>query len=402
MDLSVTSAAALLIDDSTSNRRHFPLWFTADRTSKIILDMKKISICTVCGNRLPYLRETLRVNIAENSEFPNLEYVVLNYNSKDGMDEWMMANMKKHIDSGLLKYYKTNEPEYFDLSHSKNMATRLATGDIICNIDADNFVGRGYLRWVEECFNRHGPDTLITTIHKDDIPYQDMGGKLGFTKALFHAVNGYDESLFSYGMEDVDLANRLEIAGARRVFIEDEKFLRFIGHSDFERVVNHKYPNNLKRIYACESEPTKATQKVLYLFHDHSASEMHYKFNEANKDNIVTTYFGWTVDRNGHRKASFHEGLNTLKLTFIDREVVSYRMEAGMLNPLSAAGDGLVWREINTQDDLYLRFLMGYSECLNRLTYKENEQSGVAVNRGGWGCGTVYLNFNTRDALSVC
>ena len=363
--------------------------------------MKKISVCTVCGNRLDYLRQTLPVNIAENSDFPNLEYVVLNYNSKDGMDEWMKENMKIHIDSGLLKYYKTIEPEYFILSHSKNMATRLATGDIICNIDADNFAGPGYFRWVEECFNRHGPDTLITTIHKDAIPYRDQGGKLGFTKALFHAVNGYDESLFGYGMDDVELANRLENAGARRVFIEDEKFLRFIGHSDLERVVNHKYPNNLKKIYAAEWDPAESKQKVLYLFDDHSAAEMHYQFNEAKEKNLVTTFGGWTVDRNGHRKASYHEGLNTLELTFVDQKVVSYRMGAGMLNPLSAAGDGFVWREINTKDDLYFAMLMGYNECLNRLTLIENEQSGVAVNRNGWGRGTVYLNFNTLDALAV-
>jgi hypothetical protein len=363
--------------------------------------MKKISVCTVCGNRLPYLSQTLPVNIAENSDSPNLEFVVLNYNSKDGMDEWMKANMKIHMESGLLRYYKTNEPEYFILSHSKNMVTKLATGDIICNIDADNFAGPGYFRWVEECFNRHGPDTLITTIRRDAIPYRDQGGKLCFTKALFNAVNGYDESLFGYGMDDVELANRLENAGARRVFIKDEKFLRFIGHSDLERVLNQKYPNNLKSIYACTSEQLKTMQKVLYLFYDHSASEIYYKYNEAEKNNLVTTFIGWTVDQDGHRKASFHESLDTLELTFTDQEVVSYRMEDGILNPLSAAGDGLVWREITTNDKLYFMYLMGYSECLNRLTLVENEQSRMAVNRNGWGRGTVYLNFNTRDALAV-
>jgi hypothetical protein len=365
--------------------------------------MKKISLCTVCGNRLSYLSQTLPANIAENSDSPNLEFVVLNYNSQDGMDEWMKANMKIHIDSGLLKYYKTIEPEYFFISHSKNMVTKLATGDIICNIDADNFAGPRYYRWVEECFNRHGPDTFITTIRKGAVPFRDQAGKLCFTKALFNAVNGYNESFFGYGMDDIDIAIRLENAGARRIFIEDEKFLRFIGHSDLERIRNYKYPANLKSIYACESEPFETAQKVLvlYLFDDHSASEMHYKYNEAEKDNPVATFAGWAVDRDGHRKGSFHEGLNTLELTFTDQEVVSYRMEDGILNPLSTAGDGIVWREITIKHDLYYLFLRGYNECLNRLTIIENEQSPMAVNRNGWGRGTAYLNFDTRNPIAV-
>ena len=51
--------------------------------------MKKISFCTVCMNRLQYLMQTLPVNIAGNIDYPNLEFVVLNYNSKDDMENWI-------------------------------------------------------------------------------------------------------------------------------------------------------------------------------------------------------------------------------------------------------------------------------------------------------------------------
>src|ERR1700748_3109986 len=100
--------------------------------------MKKISICTVCMNRLMHLSETLPRNIRENMDYPNVEFVVLNYNSRDDMDNWIKYNMMDYIRSGILKYYKTTEPAYFDRSHSKNMALRLATGDILCMVDADN------------------------------------------------------------------------------------------------------------------------------------------------------------------------------------------------------------------------------------------------------------------------
>ena len=211
--------------------------------------MNKLSICTVCLFWLLFLSLSLPRNIEENISYPNLEFVVLNYNSRDDMDSWIKSNMKEHIASGLLKYYRTDEPEFFSLAHSKNMVTRLATGDIICNVDADNYAGPGYAKWVETIFESHGPGTLITTIRKDAIPYRDQGGKLCFTKDLFMSVNGYDESLVGYGMDDVDLCNRMENAGARRVFIEDDLYLQFIAHSIEERLMQYQYPNNLQDIY---------------------------------------------------------------------------------------------------------------------------------------------------------
>jgi hypothetical protein len=351
-------------------------------------------------NRLSYLAQTLPVNIAENSDYSEVEFVVLNYNSKDEMDEWISSNMAAHIQSGLLKYYKTNEPEYFSLAHSKNMVTKLASGDIICNIDADNFAGPGYVHWVAEVFERNGPDTVITTIRKDAIPYRDQGGKLCFSKALFSAVNGYDESLIGYGMDDVDLANRLENAGGKRFFIEEEKFLQFIGHSDLERIVHYKYPGNLENIFACVSDAFEDRQRVLYLFNDNSAAELLYKFNEDKKDNLVTTFIGWTVDQEGHRKASFHRTANQLELTFLDSRVDTYREKDGFLDALGVA-IGSTWKEITSKDNMYLMLLMGYNECLNRLTSQENERSHMAVNKKGWGRGTVYLNFNHLQAHPV-
>lgn len=44
-----------------------------------------ISFCTVCMNRTLHLKETLIKNIRDNSAYPNLEYVLLNYGSKDEM-----------------------------------------------------------------------------------------------------------------------------------------------------------------------------------------------------------------------------------------------------------------------------------------------------------------------------
>jgi len=362
--------------------------------------MKKISICTVCMNRLYYLSQTLPVNIKENQGYPNLEFVVLNYNSRDDMDDWMRTHMGQHIESGLVKYYRTDEPEFFNLAHSKNMATKLATGDIICNIDADNYAGPGYVNWVQERFSTKGPGIEITTIRRDAIPYRDQGGKLCFYKDLFIKVNGYDESLIGYGMDDVDLSNRLENAGAKRVFIEEEKYLRFIPHSDQERIANYRYPNNLKSIYVCISYTTRKRQKALYLFVDDTAEELDFRFNESVQSDLVRTFVGWTIAEGGHRKASFRQTESRLTLTFSDNSFAAYEVEDGLLYSRNT-GPESIWKELKQGDHMYLMVLMGYNECLNRRTFSDNERSNGSINKKGWGQGNVFRNFETRPALPV-
>ncbi len=361
--------------------------------------MNKISICTVCMNRLHHLSQTLPVNIAENSSL-NLEFVVLNYNSKDDMDNWIKNNMSSHLESGLLRYYKTEEPEYFSIAHSKNMATKLATGDIICNIDADNFAGPDYVKWVGESFEATGPNTVITTIRKDAIPYRDQGGKLCFSKALFQAVHGYDESLIGYGMDDVDFSNRLENAGGQRVFIEQEKYLRYIAHSFEERLSNHKYPNNLAGMYVCVTDTRKDKARILYLFKDNTAAEMRYNFNESLQGNLVITYVGWTVGKDGRREACFQREDRKLHLTFSDQSAITYLEEESGDLRTADTGD-LYWKEIKKDDGLYFEAVMGYNECLNRRTFVHNDTSMAPVNANGWGKGTVYLNFDVANPFKV-
>lgn len=51
--------------------------------------MKKISFCITCMNRFKHLQETLERNIHDNYLVDNVEFVVLDYNSEDGLDKWI-------------------------------------------------------------------------------------------------------------------------------------------------------------------------------------------------------------------------------------------------------------------------------------------------------------------------
>ena len=111
-----------------------------------------ISLCTVCMNRLHHIKKTLPQNIEDNAAYPDLEFILLDYNSTDGLEEWVKNNMQEYIISGRLKYYKTSEPVFFDRSHSRNLMFKLAAGDILCNIDADNYTGLAFADYVNEMF----------------------------------------------------------------------------------------------------------------------------------------------------------------------------------------------------------------------------------------------------------
>ncbi len=67
----------------------------------------KISICTTCMDRLAQLKETYIKNIEDNINYPNLEFVLLNYNSKDDLDTWAISDLKPYIDKGIVNYLIT-------------------------------------------------------------------------------------------------------------------------------------------------------------------------------------------------------------------------------------------------------------------------------------------------------
>ena len=104
--------------------------------------MNKLAFCTVIMNRLPHLKQTLPQNIKDNSQ-PGVVFLVFDYGSNDGLQQWIETDMKQHIDSNKL-IYKRVEAETFDRSLSRNLMFKSIEADFICNIDADNYTGKDF------------------------------------------------------------------------------------------------------------------------------------------------------------------------------------------------------------------------------------------------------------------
>ena len=182
------------------------------RFTKPVSKMYKISFCVTCMNRLYNLKETLPVNLKNEAGYPFLEFVVLDYNSQDGLGDWMRDNMMEHIESGRVSYYRTDEPEYFSMSHSRNIAFKVANGDIVLNLNADNYTAK---HWNEPPQESHAYylNRMANEAEDRKIIFakgkRSMHGRVGFYKDEFiNDLGGYDEDLLGYGHDDHDLVYR--------------------------------------------------------------------------------------------------------------------------------------------------------------------------------------------------
>ncbi len=202
----------------------------------------KISFCTTCMGRAHHLKETLPQNIRDNIDSKvKVEFVVLNYNSGDDLHEWMMTDrdMRQFMDLGVLKYGRTTEPQHFHMAHAKNLAHRMATGDIVCNLDADNFTGVGFADYLARAFAEDSEIVVNpshTLFHTPGFEEGGYYGRVALTRENFHRLHGYDESLQGWGGDDTNILQRAKGLGLKHMKIEKQRFMGIIPHTNESRV----------------------------------------------------------------------------------------------------------------------------------------------------------------------
>lgn len=199
----------------------------------------KVSFCITCKGRLDHLKETLPQNLKNNADYPNTEFVILNYDSPDGLEEWLQENYKAEIESGKIRYAKYAPAPHFKFAHAKNMAHRVATGDILCNLDADNTTGPGFAKWLNQEFSKDKNICVrpgVCTLAKQHILHGDKRwetcGRIALHRDNFLQLHGYDERISYWGGDDIDLYRRAQLAGLRTTEIPVDMLGHGIVHAD--------------------------------------------------------------------------------------------------------------------------------------------------------------------------
>jgi hypothetical protein len=165
----------------------------------------KISLCTTCMDRLADLAQTLPYNISVCSDYGNVEFVILDYNSKGPeVRLWMENRWKEEIERGLITFYRTDEPKFYSMSHSRNLAFKLAAGDIVANVDADYFLERSFAKRLAQAANQAKTDKAFFVKS-----VRSTHGRIAFVKDSFvQILGGYDETFLGYGHDDKDIIYR--------------------------------------------------------------------------------------------------------------------------------------------------------------------------------------------------
>lgn len=212
--------------------RHYKHEKLPDEIFDPAIAKRKISFCTTCMNRFFHLRKTFTKNILDNIDYPDVEFVLINYNSQDGLHQWAKKTLPPYIEKGIVKYYHTTVPTLFHASIAKNLAHKVAKGEIVCNLDGDNFTGKDFAYFLNYKVHTMGDKILL---HVKKAPFWGTEGRIVLAKKYFDALGGYDEALEPIGHEDHDLIERAKAYGLKYANVQIENFLHYLSNTTREK-----------------------------------------------------------------------------------------------------------------------------------------------------------------------
>jgi hypothetical protein len=93
---------------------------------------------------------------------------------------------------------------------------------------------------------------------------RDAIGRFCIRKEDFLSINGYNEKIKSYGFEDLEIYDRLKIAGKEQKSIRNVQFLNIIHHGSDERIANEKLNRGLKKVFVAYHTTRESDLILLY------------------------------------------------------------------------------------------------------------------------------------------
>lgn len=178
----------------------------------------KISFCITALNWLEYLAKTLPVTLGRVAYY-DTEYVLLDLGSTDGTQEYVLNHFEPLINIGALVYCRAESYRHYEPSFAKNAATKLSTGDVVCNLDGDNFCAIEFVAYLRSLFQSR-PE--LGAVFYPGLT--DRTGRIAVKRDVFFNLGGYDETLRGYGSEDIDFRERVTRSLAPVCFGDPQKY----------------------------------------------------------------------------------------------------------------------------------------------------------------------------------
>ena len=362
---------------------------------------KKIGFCITCMNRTYHLKHTLKKNIDDNYMPDDVEFTLLDYNSADDLEEWIQLNFSNYIDEGILVYYKICNPTFYLRSHSRNIVFRLCDADIVCNIDADNFLGKKFAKFIIDCFSKHQNKGVYYTSNFT----KNIFGRVCVLKDDFIKIRGYNEAFVGYGYEDGDLFNRLRKIGLKHLQFYDPEFCHSIDHSNEERVSEEFYAKNISKVYLLYINPY--TTKMLFFMKGGALEggiiidniQLNYNTFDAScsyLDRYVDNRYRVTLEGDW-LKGDWQETDPYSFIITINRQSRTLIKEGNLL----IDKDDVYYELVNIQVQTELLRIVSEAKNYAESIYYCNidEITNPEINKNGYGRGIVYKNFDYHNEI---
>lgn len=177
----------------------------------------KISFCITSMNRNHHIFTTLPKNLKDNINNKNkYEFVLIDFNNNHILKNFILSNFKNQLDNKILNYFHTDELIKFHAPIAKNTAHKLADGDILVNLDSDNFTGINAADFIADIFKNN--KNII--LHQSNFKFQSgTMGRISIHKDNFYKLGGYNEQLFEMSVQDSDIIHRAKFLGLEYINI---------------------------------------------------------------------------------------------------------------------------------------------------------------------------------------
>ena len=217
--------------------------------------MIDLTFCITCMNRIHQIKQTLRKNLDDNKNSGyNINFVLVDFGSKDGLKEYIINNFEIDLKSEYLKFYYTDELKYWNSPIAKNTSHLLGNGKYLVNLDCDNFTGINGADFLIDHYKNKGDNIIIH--QSSNIFGSGTMGRISMTKENFLKIGGYNQSLFPMSHQDGDIVNRAILNRLKYYNLKNKEFNKAITNDKKESLKNcygkYNYKNmmNLNMAYS--------------------------------------------------------------------------------------------------------------------------------------------------------
>lgn len=200
----------------------------------------RVSFCITHLDRIEQITNSLPRNLQDNRrDADSIEFVLVDFDKDEDLCRWLQKHFKRDLASGYLRYFRANKLSFWHSSIAKNTAHRLGRGEILVNLDGDNYTGRDGGRFIYEVFVKHHYQLALWQYAGDlaDGSY----GRISLRREVFMRLGGYDESFYPVAYEDGDLLERLKACGIRILHCKNAAYNQTI-RNEFRIITKHICP----------------------------------------------------------------------------------------------------------------------------------------------------------------